>query len=175
NIIKGINDSKDIPFHRVLYALGVRYVGITTAKKIAFHFLNMPALMSATYEQLLEVEEVGEKIARSVVEYMAHADRRYEIGRLEFAGIQMEEKIQKLPESDNKLNGKSFVVSGVFERSRDEIKQLIERFGGKNVSALSAKTNFLLAGEKMGPAKRTKAEKLKIQIISESDFDRLIS
>ena len=175
NIIKGIDDSRDIPFHRVLYALGIRYVGVTTAKKIAFHFLNMSALMSANYEQLLEVEEVGEKIASSVVEYMAHADRKYEIGRLEFAGIQMEEKIQKLSESDNKLNGKSFVVSGVFARSRDEIKQLIEQYGGKNVSALSAKTNFLLAGDKMGPAKRAKAEKLKIQIISESDLDRLIS
>jgi len=134
NIIKGIADSRNIPFHRVLYALGIRYVGVTTAKKIAFHFLNMSALMAASYEQLLEVEEVGEKIARSVVDYMANDDRKYEIGRLEFAGIQMEEKIAKSLAVDNKLDGKSFVVSGVFSRSRDEIKQLIESFGCKNQS-----------------------------------------
>ncbi len=174
NIIKGINDSRKVPFHRVLYALGIRYVGVTTAKKIAFHFISMSKLMDATYESLIEVDEVGEKIAKSVVAFMANPDRRYEIGRLEFAGLQMEEVVQELSESDNKLKGKSFVVSGVFSRSRDEIKQLIEKYGGKNVSALSGKTDYLLAGDKMGPAKRTKADKLKIQIISEEDLYRLI-
>ena len=175
NIIKGINESKKIPFHRVLYALGIRYVGVTTAKKIAFHYISMAHLLKATYDSLLEVDEVGEKIAESVVTYMANPDRQYEIGRLEFAGLQMEEVVQELSENDNKLKGKSFVVSGVFSRSRDDIKQLIEKYGGKNVSALSGKTDYLLAGDKMGPAKRSKADNLKIQIISEEDLNRLIN
>jgi len=175
NIIKGIEESKTVPFHRVLFAIGIRFVGATTAKKLVAHFKNMPALMKANREELLAVDEVGEKIADSLLAFFSHPDYLYEIGRLEFAGLQMEDNEEELVVSDNKLHGKSFVVSGVFSKSRDELKNLIETFGGKNVSALSGKTDFLLAGDKMGPAKKTKAEKLKIQIISEEDFDAMIS
>ncbi len=175
NIINGIEESKIIPFHRVLFAIGIRFVGATTAKKLVAYFKNMPALMQANREELLGVDEVGEKIADSLLAFFANPDHQYEIGRLEFAGLQMEDDEDELIVSDNKLNGKSFVVSGVFSRSRDELKSLIETYGGKNVSALSGKTNYLLAGEKMGPAKKTKAEKLKIQIISEDEFNAMIS
>jgi len=174
NIIQGIEDSKTIPFHRVLFALGIRYVGATTAKKIAYHYLSMHELLKADYEDLLKVDEVGEKIAKSVLEYFSDSDKQYEIGRLEFAGLQMEEFVEQISEDDNKLKGKSFVVSGIFSRSRDDIKKLIEKYGGKNVSALSSKTDYLLAGDKMGPAKKNKAEKLKIETISEEYFNNLI-
>jgi DNA ligase (NAD+) len=174
NIIKGIEESKAIPFHRVLFALGIRYVGATTAKKIAYHYISMQSLMKADYEDLLTVDEVGEKIAQSMIDHFNNPDKVYEIGRLEFAGLQMEEIVEQILESDNKLDGKSFVVSGVFSPSRDELKKLIEKYGGKNVSALSGKTNYLLAGDKMGPAKQVKAEKLKIQIISEEEFEKMI-
>lgn len=175
NIIKGIEESKDIPFHRVLFAIGIRFVGATTAKKLVAHFKNMPALMQANRKELLSVDEVGEKIADSLLAFFNNLDHQYEIGRLEFAGLQMEDDEDELVVSDNKLNGKSFVVSGVFSRSRDELKNLIETFGGKNVSALSGKTDYLLAGDKMGPAKKTKAEKFKIQILSEEEFNAMIS
>ena len=175
NIIKGIEESKTVPFYRVLFAIGIRFVGATTAKKLVAHFKNMQALMQANKEELLAVDEVGEKIADSLLAFFSHPDHQYEIGRLEFAGLQMEDNEEAFVVSDNKLKGKSFVVSGVFSKSRDDLKNLIETFGGKNVSALSGKTDFLLAGDKMGPAKKTKAEKLKIQIISEEDFDVMIS
>ncbi|NOR86476.1 MAG: NAD-dependent DNA ligase LigA, partial [Bacteroidales bacterium] len=174
NILKGIEESRNIPFHSLLFALGIRFVGATTAKKLTAYFKNMSSLMKASKEELLSVDEVGEKIADSLIAYFNHPDHIYEIGRLEFAGLQMEDLESTLIITDNKLEGKSFVVSGVFSRSRDELKSLIETFGGKNVSALSGKTDFLIAGEKMGPAKKTKAEKLKIQIISEEDFEKMI-
>jgi len=175
NIIKGINESKSIPFHRVLFALGIRYVGITTAKKLIVRYKSIYELKDASYEDLLEVDEVGEKIAESVVAYFKNDDNIYEIGRLEFAGVQMEavaeeESIVK----EDKLEGKSFVVSGVFSRSRDDLKALIEQYGGKNVSALSGKTDYLIAGDKMGPAKKTKADKLDIGILTEAEFLKMI-
>lgn len=175
NIIKGINESKKIPFSRLLFALGIRHVGATTAKKLVSHFKTMNSLMKANLPELIEVDEVGEKIAVSVKAFFSNPDRLYEIGRLELAGLNMEEIEEQVVVTDNKLNGKSFVVSGVFSRSRDELKKLIEEFGGKNVSAISSKTDYVLAGDNMGPAKRTKAEKLGIEIIGEDDFMRLIS
>lgn len=175
NILKGIEESKEVPFSRVLFALGIRYVGATTAQKLANYFGSMQALMRADMEELLKVDEVGKKIAESLVKYFKNEEHVYEIGRLDFAGLQMEQVEEVFEVSDNKLEGKSFVVSGVFSRSRDELKSLIEEFGGKNVSALSGKTNYLLAGEKMGPAKKVKAEKLGIQMITEEDFNALIS
>ena len=175
NILKGIEESKEVPFSRVLFALGIRYVGATTAQKLANYFGNMQALMKADLEELLKVEEVGKKIAESLVKYFENEEHVYEIGRLDFAGLQMEQIEEEFVVSDNKLDGQSFVVSGVFSRSRDELKSLIEEFGGKNVSALSGKTNYLLAGEKMGPAKKTKADKLGIQILTEEEFNAMIS
>ncbi|NPD83826.1 NAD-dependent DNA ligase LigA [Lentimicrobium sp. L6] len=175
NILKGIEESKEVPFSRVLFALGIRYVGATTAQKLANYFGSMQALMKADLEELLKVEEVGKKIAESLVKYFENEEHVYEIGRLDFAGLQMEQVEEVFEVSDNKLDGKSFVVSGVFSRNRDELKSLIEEFGGKNVSALSGKTNYLLAGDKMGPAKKTKAEKLGIQILTEEEFNAMIS
>lgn len=174
NILKGIEASKEIGFSRVLFALGIRYVGITTAQKLAQHFLSMADLMKASYEELLAVDEVGEKIAQSLIKYFSVPDHVYEIGRLEFAGLQMQQIEEVIEVTDNKLNGQSFVVSGVFSKSRDEMKKLIEEFGGKNVSAISGKTNYLLAGEKMGPAKKVKAEKLGVQILTEEEFYLMI-
>lgn len=174
NILKGIEESKQVPFGRVLFAMGIRYVGVTTAQKLANYFGNMTKLMKASYEELLEVDEVGEKIAQSIIHHFSNPDHQYEVGRLELAGLQMEQIEEEFEVTDNKLQGQSFVVSGVFSRSRDEIKKLIEEFGGKNVSAISGKTDFLLAGEKMGPAKKVKAEKLGVNIITEEQFYQMI-
>jgi len=174
NILKGIEESKKIPFSRVLFAIGIRYVGVTTAQKLVAYFGNMAQLMKASYEELLAVDEVGEKIAQSLIAYFKNPEHQYEIGRLELAGLQMEQVEELFQVSDDKLEGRSFVVSGVFSRPRDEIKKMISEFGGKNVSALSGKTNYLLAGEKMGPAKKVKAEKLGVQILSEEEFYALV-
>ncbi len=175
NIIKGISDSKKMPFHRVLFALGIRYVGATTAKKLVAVYPNMTDLMQASYDDLLKVDEVGEKIAESLRMSFNNPDFIYEIGRLEFAGLQMQEELEERSVQDNKLDGKSFVVSGVFSVSRDELKKQIEYFGGKNVTALSGKTDYLIAGDKMGPAKKTKAEKNNIPILSEEEFREMIT
>jgi DNA ligase (NAD+) len=174
NILKGIEESRNVPFSRVLFALGIRFVGATTAQKLANHFRSMQQLLKATYHELLEVDEVGEKIAESLVSYFSNPDNQYIIGRLELAGLQMEQLDAPSDVLDNKLNGKTFVVSGVFSRSREEIQLLIEKFGGKNQSSISSKTDFVLAGENMGPAKKTKAEKLGIRIIGEDEFLELI-
>ena len=174
NILKGIEESKNIEFSRVLFAIGIRYVGATTAKKLAQYFESMNSLMLADYDSLLAVEEVGEKIAQSVLAFFSLEKNRNEIRKLMDAGLQMENLEIQSVITVNKLNNKSFVVSGVFSMSRDELKRQIEEYGGKNVSALSSKTDYLLAGEKMGPAKKTKAEKLGIQIISEDDFKQML-
>ncbi len=174
NIIKGIEQSKKVPFPRVLYALGIRYVGETVAKKLAGHFKNIDRLMEASFEELVSVEEIGEKIAASVIRYFQKPEHREIIERLKAHRVQMqlEETEKRAPAL---LQGKSFVVSGVFQRySRNEIKELIERFGGKNTGSISSKTDFVLAGANMGPAKREKAEALGIPIISEEDFEEMI-
>jgi DNA ligase (NAD+) len=174
NIIKGIEQSKKVPFPRVLYALGIRYVGETVAKKLAEHFKNVDRLMTASFDELVAVEEIGEKIAESVIRFFQKKEHREIIERLKAHGIQMQlhETESHAPDL---LQGKSFVVSGVFERhSRNEIKALIERFGGRNVGSISSKTDFVLAGANMGPAKKQKAESLGIPIISEEDFEKMI-
>ncbi len=174
NILKGIEQSKNVPFPRVLYAIGIRYVGETVAKKLALHFKRMDALMQACYEELIAVEEIGEKIARSVIGYFAKPEHLKMIKRLKEKGIQMEIREEEKPVAPI-LEGKRFVVSGVFDNySRDEIKRLIEIYGGKNVSSVSSKTDYVLAGHNMGPGKKQKAKELGIPIISEEDFEEII-
>ena len=174
NLIKGLEDSKNIPFERVLFALGIRFVGETVAKKLAKHFKNMDALIAAKFDDLTNVGEIGEKIAISLQQYFLNEDNLHFIDRLKKAGLQFE-IIEKVGAS-NKLDGKSFVVSGVFNAfSRDELKELIESNGGKNVSAISNKTDYVVAGENMGPAKLKKATDLGIAILSEDDFIQFIN
>ena len=175
NIIKGIDQSKQVPFHRVLYALGIRYVGETVAKKLAAHFKTIDRLMAASLAELIQVEEIGDKIAESVILFFQKSVHREIVERLKTHGIQME-VIETENSTPSLLEGKSFVVSGVFERhSRDEIKELIERYGGKNTGSISSKTDYVLAGDNMGPAKKEKAEKLGISIISEEEFEKMVA
>ena len=174
-IIHGIADSKQVPFERVLFALGIRFVGETAAKKLAKAFGSIEALEAATKEQLMAVEEIGDKIAQSVLTYFALPANRELIDRLKEVGLQMERKEENESERSDKLAGLSIVISGVFSRhSREEYKDMIERHGGKNVGSISSKTSFILAGENMGPAKLEKAQKLGIKIINEDDFLQML-
>ena len=174
NIMKSIERSKEVPFARVLFALGIRFVGETTAKYLAAHFGSMEAIMNATVEQLVEAEEVGDKIARSIVEFFADEANRTIIERLRVAGVQFEAEEREL--HSDLLAGKSVVISGKFRRhSRDELKELIELHGGKNLAAVSANVDYLVAGENMGPAKLQKATKLGIKMLSEEEFEALIA
>jgi DNA ligase (NAD+) len=174
NLLAGIEESKQVPFERVLFALGIRHVGETTAKKIASHFKNLDALMAANNEQLLDVPEVGGILAESLCDYFLADDNRLLLNRLRAAGLQFELSLEEMASRSDKLAGKTFVVSGVFSRSRDEIKSLIEQHGGKNTGSVSGKTSYLVAGESMGPEKKAKAEKLGVQIISEEELIKLI-
>ena len=174
-IVHGIADSKQVPFERVLFALGIRFVGETAAKKLAKAFGSIEALEVATKEQLMEVDEIGEKIAQSVVTYFALPANIELINRLKDAGLQMEKQVEDESEYSDKLAGLSIVISGVFSKhSREEYKDMIEKHGGKNVGSISAKTSFVLAGENMGPAKLEKAQKLGIKIINEDDFLQML-
>lgn len=174
NILAGIENSRSVPFNRVLFALGIRYVGETIAKKLVTVFKNIDNLMSASFEQLVDVDEIGERIAESVIDWFKKEKHIDIVNRLKNNGVQMAIEETSLPNS-NILNGKSFVVSGVFENySRDEIKTLIEKHGGKNTGSISSKTDYLLAGANMGPSKKAKAEKLGVTIIGEEDFDKMI-
>ena len=173
NIIQSIRNSTQVPFHRVLFALGIRFVGETTAKYLAAHFRSMDAVMSATREELIEAEEVGAKIADSIVDYFADEQNRAIIEHLRSAGLQFVAE-QKSTLSDS-LAGLTFVISGSFaNHSRDELKAMIEAHGGKNLAAVSSNTNFLLAGDKIGPAKLQKATKLGVKIISEQEFMEMV-
>ena len=173
NIIRSINASKSVPFARLLFGLGIRFVGETTAKYLAAHFKSLDAVMAASKEQLLEAEEVGDKIADAIIEYFADEDNRSIVERLRAADLQFEEEAKEL--HSNCLEGKNIVISGKFlDHTRDELKELIELHGGKNQSGVSANTDFIVAGENMGPAKLQKAEKLGVKILSESDFIALI-
>lgn len=173
NILEGVRRSKEVPFERVLFALGIRFVGETTAKYIATHFLSLDAIAAASAEELAEAEEVGDKIARSITEYFADDNNRRIIESLREAGLKFDMEI-KQPTS-NALLGKSVVISGKFlGRSRDDMKALVEEHGGKNLAAVSANVDFVVAGENMGPAKRQKAEKLGVRILSEEEFMALI-
>lgn len=174
NIIEAIEKSKSVPFARVLFALGIKYVGETTAKLIAKSMGSIDNIINATVEELTEIEEVGEKIALSIKDFFADERNIHIISRLKDAGLQFEQE-KKVASGNQVLSGMNIVVSGVFSTmSRDEIKQLIEDLGGKNVSSISKKTTFVLAGEKMGPEKRKKAESLGIEIKSEDDFLKML-
>lgn len=172
NMLAAIEASKQVPFERVVYALGIRYVGEVGAKKLARYFKNMDALMNAPEEELAQVEDVGEVTARAISEWFAKQEHRTVVERLRAAGLQMEAAVH---EGDDKLAGMTIVVSGVFDRfSRDEIKADIEKHGGKVSGSISGKTSFLLAGDKMGPEKLKKAEKLGVKIISEDDYLKMV-
>ena len=173
NIIRSITASKEVPFARVLFGLGIRFVGETTAKHLAQHFKNIDAVISASKEQLLEAEEVGDKIADAIMEYFADEKNIAIIERLRSAGVQFEQEAKVL--HSNSLEGKNIVISGKFiNHTRDGLKELIELHGGKNQSGVSANTDFIVAGENMGPAKLQKAAKLGVKILSEEEFIALI-
>lgn len=173
NLIKGLEFSQEVPFERVLFSLGIRFVGETVAKKLTKHFKNIDALQKATFDQLIEVEEIGEKIAISVQQFFLEEKNVEIIQRLKKAGFQFE--IKEKEGATNKLKGDIFVVSGVFNTfSRDELKEVIEINGGKNASSISSKTNYVIAGENMGPAKLKKATDLGIKILSEDDFIKML-
>ena len=174
NIIEGIRQSTDVPFERVLFALGIRFVGETTAKYLASHFRTLDAIANASTEELSEAEEVGQKIAVAITEYFASEDNLRIVERLREAGLQFE--IKDKVQTSNALEGKSVVISGKFAgRSRDDMKALVEEHGGRNLAAVSANVDFIVAGENMGPAKLQKAQKLGITILSEEEFMALIS
>ena len=175
NIVKGIEASRAVPFERVLFALGIRFVGETVAKKLARAFKNMDALSHASLDDLIHVDEIGEKIARSLLLYFSNENNRILIKRLRQAGLQMSLSEEVLQGQSDKLKGQSIVISGVFtHHSRDEYKAMIEQHGGKNVGSISSKTSFILAGDNMGPSKLEKANKLGIKIVNEEDFLKLI-
>ena len=175
NILAGIEASKQVPWARVLFALGIRMVGETTAKKIARRFPSIELLQWATVEQLTAIEDVGEQIANNIIAYFNTLSNLEIINRLREAGVQMESAEEEQAPQSNKLEGKSIVVSGVFaQHSRDEYKAMIEANGGKNVGSVSKKTSFILAGENMGPEKRKKAESLGVEILTEEQFLELI-
>ena len=176
NLVNGVENSKNIPFERVLYALGIRFVGETVAKKLAKHYKNIDALSQASLMDLVLVDEIGERIAQSVIDFFENQENKSIIERLKSYGVQFETIETVNPNATNKLAGKTFVVSGVFEEfSRDDLKKAIEDNGGKIGSSISTKTDFVVAGANMGPAKLEKAVKLNIAIISENDFVKLIN
>ncbi|MFO0357117.1 MAG: NAD-dependent DNA ligase LigA [Sphingobacteriaceae bacterium] len=176
NIIDGIAASANVPFERVLFAIGIRHVGETTAKKIAKKVRSIDALSQMNTEQLLEIDEVGETIAKSIQAFFEDKENQHIIQHLKDAGLQFEINAEDQQPTSNKLEGKTIVVSGVFTKySRDQIKDLIELNGGKNSGSISKKTSFVLAGENMGPEKHKKAESLGVPIISEEDFEKMIS
>ncbi|MBO7263696.1 MAG: NAD-dependent DNA ligase LigA [Alistipes sp.] len=174
NIIEGVRQSTDVPFERVLFALGIRFVGETTARYLASHFRTLDAIANASVEELSEAEEVGAKIAVAITDYFASEDNRRIVETLRESGLQFEAKDKV--QTSNALEGKSVVISGKFAgRSRDDMKALVEEHGGRNLAAVSANVDFIVAGENMGPAKLQKAQKLGITILSEEEFMSLIS
>ena len=176
NIQAGVEKSKDVPFERVVFALGIRFVGETIAKKLAYAFKNIEALERATWEDLVAVGEIGERIAQSVVQYFADSLNVEMLTRLKAAGLQMSLSEEKLQAHGDSLAGLSIVISGTFSKhSRDEYKSMIEMNGGKNVGSVSAKTSFILAGENMGPEKLKKAENLGVKIVDEVTFLNMIN
>ena len=175
NIIRSIERSREVPFERVLFAIGIRFVGETVAKKLARAFGSMERLENATFEELIAVDEIGEKIAQSILCFFANDQCRTLVTRLKDAGLQMEIVVDETIERTDKLAGKSIVISGVFvQHSRNEYKAMIEQHGGINVSSISSKTSFILAGRDMGPAKLEKAQKLGVPIINEEEFLEMI-
>ncbi|SNR43912.1 DNA ligase (NAD+) [Maribacter sedimenticola] len=176
NLIKGVAESVKVPFERVLFALGIRYVGETVAKKLAKAYKNIDALKEAPLEHLTAVDEIGERIAQSVIQFFANEKNLDAIERLRRYGVQMSISAEKLQNQTNILQGNTFIVSGVFEQlGRDELKKKIEDNGGKVGSSISSKTTYLVAGDKMGPSKRAKAEKLGVPIITEQEFLNMLT
>ena len=175
NLIDSIADSNKVPYSRVLFGLGIRYVGETVAKKIAVAFPSIDLLEQATVEDLVQVDEIGERIAQSVVDFFRKEENIEIINKLKLFGIQFEQKQNTSVSGSDKLKGLTIVISGTFEKySRDEYKGLIESNGGKNSGSISAKTNYLLAGANMGPAKLEKAQKLGVAILNEDEFLKMI-
>ena len=175
NIMSGLEASKLVSFERVLFALGIRFVGETVAKKLARSIKNIDALMSATKEELTAIDEIGEKIAESIIHFFSSEKNRELVARLKDAGLKMEMEAEETAAISNIFEGQSIVISGVFAvHSRDEYKDIIEKHGGKNVGSISKKTSFILAGENMGPSKLEKAQKLGIKIMDEKEFLSLI-
>jgi DNA ligase (NAD+) len=176
NLVNGVEKSKEIPFESVLFALGIRFVGETVAKKLAKHYKNIDALSQASLMDLILVDEIGERIAKSVIEFFENEENKKIIERLKNHGIQFETVEKVNPNATEKFIGKTFVVSGVFAQfSRDDLKKAIEDNGGKVGSSISAKTDFVVAGDNMGPAKLEKATKLNVKIISEDQFIMMLN
>jgi len=175
NMLEGIEKSKQMPFEKVLFGLGIRYVGETVAKRLAAHFKNIDRMAAASFEELNAVEEIGDRIAFSVQEYFGNEKHKAEIEKLRAQGLQFVSEEKEVKLASNVLSGKTFIISGVFEKySRDELTQIIEQNGGKMVSSISAKLNYLVAGDNMGPAKLEKAQKLNIPIISDDELLEMI-
>ena len=175
NMIDGIKKSKEIPFEKVLFALGIRFVGETVAKKLAKHFKSIDNLMTANLEALISVDEIGGRIAESILEFSNDVGNMQLINRLKYHGVQLQVSEEDLLGQTDKLQGKVFVVSGVFYKmTRNELKKAIEDNGGKVSASISKKTTYVVAGDKMGPSKKTKAEDLGVAIINEDDFIEMI-
>ncbi len=176
NLLNGIEKSKSAPFEKVLFAIGIRYVGQTVAIKLARHFKNIDQLIKASFDELLGAPEVGEKIAQSVVEFFRQPENKNEIERLKISGLNFYVEEKEIVKVSEVLANKSFVISGVFQKyERDQLKDIILQNGGKVLSSVSGKLDYLLAGDNMGPAKREKAEKSGVKIISEEEFEKLLN
>ena len=174
-IVNSIKKSCEVPFERVVFALGIRFVGETSARLLARHFKTMDALMAAGLEELQEVDGIGEVMAKSIIGYFHNEQSREIVERLRSYGLQFALSAEQTAQQSDRLNGQSIVISGVFQHhSRDEYKLLIEQNGGKNVGSISGKTSFILAGDNMGPSKLEKAQKLGIRIVSEDEFLSLL-
>ena len=175
NIVKSIEQSKSVPYERVLFALGIRFVGETVAKRLSRFATDITELYQAETDALTEVDDIGEKIAQSVVSYFRNPQNKALVERLRHIGLQMKQNAEELAGKTDKLAGQNVVISGVFtHHSRDEYKALIEKHGGKNTGSISGKTSFILAGENMGPDKLEKARKLGVPIIDENEFLSMI-
>jgi len=174
NMLDGIEKSKEMPFEKVLFGLGIRYVGETVARKLAVHFKNIDKLASATFDELITAEEIGERIALSIIEYFSDEKHKEEIAKLKEQGLQFVTVEKEVKLASEKLSGQTFIISGTFEKSRDELKDIIEQNGGKILGSISAKLNFVVAGDNMGPAKLEKAQKLNIPIISDEELFKML-
>jgi DNA ligase (NAD+) len=175
NMLEGIEKSKQMPFQKVLFGLGVRYIGETVARKLATHFKTIDNLAAASFEELVVAEEIGERIAQSIISYFSSELNKQEVEKLKAHGLQFETVNVEIKLASESLSGKTFIISGVFEKySRDELKDIIEQNGGKIVSSISAKLNYLIAGDNMGPSKLEKAQKLNIPIIGEDELMGMI-
>jgi DNA ligase (NAD+) len=174
-IIDGLKASKQVPFERVLFALGIRFVGETVAKTLVKKLHTIENIQAQTVEQLIEIDEIGDRIAQSVVEWFANQEHQTVINKLKANGLQMAISQEKLEGQTEKLAGLNIVISGTFEKhSRNELKEMIEKNGGKNVGSISKKTSYMLAGNNIGPSKLEKVQKLNIPMISEDDFLKLL-